>query len=106
MLLNIHFKAKQWLTAFLILLFSVQFVPVNDYHICCWQSDGQEQTNDEVIDGEQVISIDTALLLQESYHLLAQINNKLAITRENARLKIPENHAAEIHIPPPNSNRL
>jgi hypothetical protein len=106
MLFNIHFKAKQWLTVFLILLFSIQFVPINDYHIYCWQSDGQEQTNDEVIDGEQAISIDKTLLLQESYHLLAHLNNSLAITRENARLKIPENHAAEIHLPPPNSNKL
>jgi len=106
MLFNIHFKAKQCLTGFLILLFSVQFAPVSDYNICCWQSDGQEQMNDEVIDGEQAISIDKTLLLQEKYHLMACLNNKLAITRENARLKIPENHAAEIHLPPPNSNKL
>ena len=106
MLFNIHFKAKQCLTSFLILLFSIQFVPINDYNIYCWQSDGQEQTNDEVIDGEKAISFDKTLLLQESYHLLAYLNNSLAITRENATLKIPENHAAEIHLPPPNSNKL
>jgi len=106
MLFNIQFSAKQLFTGFLILLFSVQFAPVNDYQLNCWQSDGQEQINDEVIDGELAISFDTALLLQESYHLMAQINNKLAITRENARLKIPENHAAEIHLPPPNPNKL
>ena len=106
MLFNIHFKAKQCLTGFLILLFSIQFVPINDYNIYCWQSDGQEQTNDEVIDGEKAISFDKTLLLQESYHLMAHLHNKLAITRESARLKIPENHAGEIHLPPPDSDRI
>jgi len=99
-------RGKQWVTCFLILLFSVQFAPVNDYQLNCWQSDGQEQINDEVIDGEQAISFDITVLMSESYHLKAQINNKLSIGREIARLKIPENHAGEIHLPPPNTNKL
>jgi len=62
--------------------------------------------NDGGPDEEQAISIDQPVLLPESYHLLAHLNSKLAITGETARRKIPENHAAEINLPPPNSVKL
>ena len=62
--------------------------------------------NDGGSDEEQAISVDQTVWLPESYHLMAYFNSKLAITRENARRKIPENHAAEINLPPPNSVKL